>query len=124
MGQFSLKRLFASVTLIALGIGDITFLNSNGSKYFGPASNSQDPILLIMLALVFLGGTLIGAGVLNLWKRAGPGAILGTLAWGGFLAMGTMRDHSLWRFASIIAILTTWGIIAFLGASWRTERRK
>jgi hypothetical protein len=70
MPQFSLKRLFVSVTLIAVGVGMITFLFSERA----PTVN------WIGQTIWLLAGAFIGAGALSLWHSkwgTAIGALLG-----------------------------------------------
>jgi hypothetical protein len=87
MAQFSLKRFFTSLTMIALGIGIFV----TGFSYSHPplAHNPQPPtiVTIALMALALSPGPLIGAGILNFFGRAGLGAIIGILAWGGFIVI-------------------------------------
>jgi hypothetical protein len=85
MGQFTLERLFAGVTFIAVGFGDIAFFHSRYSRSLHPASNPPHPLLIVAYVLLFSAGALIGAGALSPWKHEGWGAILGTAIWGALL---------------------------------------
>jgi len=80
MGQYSVKRLFASVTLIALGMGNITLIKANGISHV-PESNPPDAIFIAAFLLLFFPGPLIGAGILVPWKCGLAGAILGSVVW-------------------------------------------
>jgi hypothetical protein len=70
MPQFSLKRLLASMTAIAIGISSIVYLVR------GNVADSADNLVLAF-ALWFGGGMLIGGGLFAPFKRAVVGAILG-----------------------------------------------
>lgn len=72
MPKFSLKRLFASITMIAVGCGLLAWL-------FLPHSYSRG----FEGAIWFLSGALIGAGLLSLWHPV-YGTILGAVL--GFAA--------------------------------------
>jgi hypothetical protein len=80
MGKYSVKRLFASVTLIAIGMGNITFIKANGISRL-PESNPPDAIFIAAILLMFFPGPLIGAGIFIPWKCGWNGAILGGIIW-------------------------------------------
>jgi hypothetical protein len=63
MPQFSLKRMFVAVTLVATGIGIASFV-------WGHQNDLTDlPRILVPGAALFLPGFLIGAGLFSLGKR-------------------------------------------------------
>ncbi len=66
--QFSLRRFFSSMTLIAIGVGLICYLFS---------SAVSDGLLLATCWL--LGGVCIGAGIFNPFRQPVLGAFLGGL---------------------------------------------
>jgi hypothetical protein len=70
MKQFSLRRLFASVTIVAIGLAVLVqalrFAHKPMPEYF-----------LSFFALWFLAGPMIGAGIALLFKRPKLGAVLG-----------------------------------------------
>ncbi len=70
MPQFSLRRLFVSVTIIAVGFALISAKTRLSPLKF--ASPSIELILLLML-----GASLVGAGIGNLFRRPMLGAIVG-----------------------------------------------
>jgi hypothetical protein len=70
MPQFSLKRLFFSLALIAIGLG-----------MFGCVIQIANPSLFTLFAVLFVGGTMIGGGVGVLFRQS----ILAALA--AFLLM-------------------------------------
>jgi hypothetical protein len=74
MRQFSLKRLFASMTLIAAGCGAFMWL----AQWKVPAESG--PIKSYMPYLIVVGFVFIGMGIGNLFKRPMNGGILGFVA--------------------------------------------
>jgi hypothetical protein len=66
--QFSLRRFFSTVTLIAVGVGLLGYLFS------GAGSNG-----LLFAVDWLLGGVCIGAGILNPFRKPILGAFLGGL---------------------------------------------
>jgi hypothetical protein len=77
MEPFSLRRLFAAVTLIAVGCGALVYLFRTEDQ--APAAG------LWKVLAAFWGAPLIGAGLLTPIRRPALGAILGFLAFMGFL---------------------------------------
>ena len=67
VGQFSLKRMFASVTLLAIGMAMLVFL----FRHVPRVPPLADELLFLA------GGATIGAAILLPVKRAWLGAILG-----------------------------------------------
>jgi hypothetical protein len=81
--RVSLKRLLASVTLIAIGIG----LAASAYHHLGDLSSPFDPF---ELACIWLGGGAIaGAGALCPFQRVGAGALLGFMSQGVIIALVT-----------------------------------
>ena len=66
--QFSLRRFFATVTLIAIGVGLLGYLFSDA-----------DPSGIALIACWLLGGISLGAGIFNPFKKPVLGAFLGGL---------------------------------------------
>lgn len=77
MARFSLRRLFAAVTLIAVGCGALAYLFRTADE--APAAG----IWKVLAAIC--GGPLIGAGLLTPVRRPALGAILGFFAFLGYL---------------------------------------
>ena len=71
MGQFSLSRLFASVSLIAIGL--VLFVPAYRLVYSRPMLVSY----WVAVPLWLLGGAIIGAGVLTPFKKPWLGAAIG-----------------------------------------------
>ena len=71
MGQFSLKRLFVSLTLLAITIWlwTIIFYNAESSRY---------PIAL-KCTLVFVSMTALGAMICTPFKQTTAGALIGAM---------------------------------------------
>jgi len=81
MPQFTFKRLFCSLLLISAGAGQIAHC-LHGIRV--PELSSVPLRVLLALAefwLTLSAGTLLGAGILNLWKRPLLGAFIGTVPW-------------------------------------------
>jgi hypothetical protein len=68
MGRFSLKRLFASVTLVGVGLAIEARLFSHPEIY---------PLTQFLMSA--FGGAFIGAGIFNPFGRPWAGAALGAL---------------------------------------------
>src|SRR5262249_7103624 len=88
MPRFTLSRLLCSFVLIAVGAGEIAYCVS--VFWNCPPPEPDNAILRVMLGIIqlslaLLAGTLLGAGVGNLWSRPKRGAIIGTVLWIGFL---------------------------------------
>jgi hypothetical protein len=66
--SFSLKRFLAAIAFITVGIGSLVL----------PFKNTLTPTE-VSIALWFLGGPLIGAGIGSLYKRPSSGAIAGAV---------------------------------------------
>jgi len=77
MEPFSLRRLFAALTLIAIGCGALVYLFRTEDQT--PAAG------LWKVLAAFWGGPLVGAGLFTPIRRPALGAILGFLAFLGFL---------------------------------------
>jgi hypothetical protein len=74
MPQFSLKRLFVSVTLIAVGCALLVVIQRRES--LGRPEYTRSIIMLCAL----IGPSLIGAGIGNIFKRAAHGLLFIWLA--------------------------------------------
>ena len=74
MKQFSLRRLFVAITLVAIGCGEVAFLRA----FSGPP-----PLDSFQWLAVLTCGPIIGAGLFTPFKRPMLGAFLGLL---GFIA--------------------------------------
>jgi lysine-N-methylase len=78
MFQFTTRRLFASVTLVATGCGLLSSFFAIGG---GPEPQYAPALCAWFLVLAyFAAGPLIGAGIFNLAKRPRLGAVLGLIA--------------------------------------------
>ena len=93
--RFSLRRLFTSITLIALGLADIAIIRSSYDvRGWGSGQLVREMpvffVAILAILLAFLPGPLIGAGIFNLWKRAWIGAILGIPVWIWLVATDTV----------------------------------
>lgn len=77
MPQFSLQRLFVSVTLIAAGCGALAAL----ARWHATLStlSEQDRVTSKMPSLILVGFVLIGVGIGNLFKRPVVGGLWGFL---------------------------------------------
>jgi hypothetical protein len=69
--QFSLRKLFACTTLIALGLGMVSL--PFGARF----GNTVWYLLLLPQVLRLFGGALIGTGILAPFDKAAFGAIIG-----------------------------------------------
>jgi hypothetical protein len=67
MWQFSLRRLFISVALVAIGLGALAAGDTTSSRPDGNA----------MLVLWLSGGSLMMAGIFNIFRHPIIGAMLG-----------------------------------------------
>jgi hypothetical protein len=74
MRQFSLQRLFVSVTLIAAGCGAIAWFVRWAATLKSLPNDA--PVKSNMPALIVLGIVLIGVGIGNLFKRPVQGGVL------------------------------------------------
>ena len=85
MPQFTLKRWLCSLLLIAAGAGQIVHC-LHGIR-MPELRNVPLRVLLVLVEfwLTLSAGTLLGAGILNLWKRPLLGAFIGTVPWLYFL---------------------------------------
>ncbi len=82
--QFSMKRIFASAALVAVGCDLlISFLQISDD---GPGQG------WLILPMCFGPGPLIGAGILNLVKRPGVGVFAGLLIQVAATPFWTVRD--------------------------------
>jgi hypothetical protein len=70
MPQFTLKRLFVSVLLIAIGAAACT-------AALELAALPADQVFVANLALWLVGGAFIGGGIFYLFQRAELGALVG-----------------------------------------------
>ncbi len=80
MPQFSLKRLFASVTLIAMGCASFLWFFQLLPEAKHAAENDTRPAEYLLPFLLPSGFWLLGAGIGNLFKHAARGLIFGILA--------------------------------------------
>jgi hypothetical protein len=77
MPRFSIKRLFVSTGIVAIGLGALMLL-----------LRARIPLLESpgAMAISVASTAVIGAGLLHSFRLAWPGALIGALAWIVFLA--------------------------------------